>query len=460
MLLVNSSVTGVESVGLNVLGDVNIAKQQEVVFVCNKNAKEFPSSVYAFLRDCLRQGKRLFLVAIGGCEHQLFSNLMASFGAYDIYSLPDEGMLTERYIRGITSRKCGIEDVSQYVGCDVLAYGMLDSVLLKLAERADELDISDADADVLIGGAEVLTYLKTVDAEFNYKEKDGVIADLRSSLARTMDAKSLIESELALARENIGNLTSRLEVARARVDELETISPVAQMTAVRGAMVVQPACPVDTLMTETKHILYFKELTQIPYINTFIKYLADYIRTRKIAGKRLVCKLAIFDFNGTQKMYHPIPLVSGDEYMVRRTEMAGSRMEMAVSTPQMAVLSDILTGKYGGADTVPDVLVVYDRTRQNEEIVRGKTVTKFFVCHSRASIERLAEDYGVKDLSRVITRSDVYIHDTQLDIPRISDYASFESDSRRKRAYLGLTTRYGHQPLMDSVLNAAGIVTQ
>jgi hypothetical protein len=460
MLLVNSVVTGVESVGLNVLGDVNIAKQQEIIFVCNKNADEFPSSVYVFLRDCLRQGKRLFLVVIGACDHRLYSNLMVLFGAYDIYSIQDERMLNERFIRGMTTRKCGVEDIAAYVGCEAIAYGTLDSVLLKLAERADELDIPDVDADALVGGAEVLTYLKAVDVESNYREKDTVIAELRASLATATEVKTQLESELSIAGDSISNLTDRLEVARNRVDELEMAAPVAQTTEVRGSMIIQPACLVDSLLTDTKYIIYFKELTQIPYINTFVKYLTDYIRTRKIAGKRLICKLAIFDFSGSAKIYHPIPYVTGDEYMARRVEMAGSRMEIAVSTPQMAVLSDLITGKYGGSDTAPNVLVVYDRTRQREDIVRGKTVTTFHVCHSRASLERLAEDYSIRDPSRIITRSDVFIHEQQLDIPRIKDYANFESESRRKRAYLGLETRYGRQPLMDTLLRTAGIETQ
>lgn len=401
-LLINSTVTGIDSVGLNVLGDVNIAKQQEIIFICNKNAKDFPSTVYVFLRDCLRNGKRVFLIVVGNCEHQLFSNLMVLFGAYDIYNIRDESMLNERFIRSIVGRKCGIEDVSQFVGCEAIAYGNLDEVLLKMAERADELDITDAEADALYGGAEVVNYLKAVDAEFNYKEKDRVITELKSAMERLNEKKTQLDSDLALAQDSINNLTSRLEVARARVDELESAPQVQPTAVIRGAMVVQPPCLTDSLLTDTRHVLYFKELSQIPYINTFIKYLTDYIRTRKIAGKKVVCKLAIFDFNGTQKLYHPIPLLTGDEYMARRMEMAGSRMELAISTPQMAVLSDILTGKYGGADTTPDVLIVYDRTHQLNDIVHGKLVTKFFVCHSRSALERFAPDFHIKDASRII----------------------------------------------------------
>jgi len=457
MLLVNSTVTGIDSVGINVLGDVNIAKQQEIIFVCNKNAKDFPSTVYVFLRDCLRRGKRVFLIVVGESEHRLFSNLMVLFGAYDIYNIADERMLNERFIRGIVGRKCGIEDVAQFVGCEAIAYGTLDAVLLKMAERADELDITDEDADALIGGAEVVNYLKAVDAEYNYKEKDKIIADLKVEIEAVTEEKAQVDSELSLALDSVNNLTSRLEVARARVDELESAPQIQTVTSVRGAMVVQPTCLTDSLMTDTKHVIYFKELTQIPYINTFIKYLTDYIRTRKIAGKKVVCKLAIFDFNGTQKQYHPIPLITGDEYMNRRMEMAGTRMDLAISTPQMAVLSDLLTGKYGGADTAPDVLIVYDRTHQNTDIVQGDIVTKFFICHSRSAVERFAPDFYIKDPSKIITTADTFIHNAQLDIPRIKNFRSFESESRRKRAYLGLRTHYGQQPLMDAVLNAVGL---
>lgn len=143
--------------------------------------------------------------------------------------------------------------------------------------------------------------------------------------------------------------------------------------------------------------------------------------------------------------------------MARRIEMAGSRMELAIATPQMAVLSDLLTGKYSGADTAPDVLIVYDRTYQHTDIVSGKIVTKFFVCHSRGAVERFAQDFHIKDPSKIITTSDTFVHSSQLDIPRIKDFKHFESESRRKRAYLGLRTRYGQQPLMDAVLLSAGM---
>lgn len=460
MLLVNSTVTGIESVGINVLGDVNIQKQQEIIFVCNKDAKDFPSTVYVFLRDCLRNGKRVFLIVVGDCDHKLYSNLLVLYGAYDIYNIADERMLNERFIRGMVSRKCGIEDVSQFVGCEAIAYGNLETVIMGLAERADELDIDDVEADTLYGSAEVISYLKAVDAEFNYKEKDRVIAELKSSVDRLADEKLRLESDLTVANDSISNLTSRLEVARARVDELESAPQVQQTTTVRGAMVVQPTCLTDTLMTDTKHVIYFKELTSIPYINTFIKYLTDYIRTRKIGGKKVICKLAIFDFNGTQNLYKPIPYITGDEYMARRMEMAGSRMELAIATPQMAVLSDLLTGKYSGVDTAPNVLIVYDRTHQLNDIVSGKIVTKFYISHSRSSIERLASDFHIKDPSKIITTADSFIHGSQLDIPRIQGFSSFESESRRKRAYLGLRTRYGKQPLMDAILQGAGMTVK
>ena len=83
--------------------------------------------------------------------------------------------LTSVFIRGMISRKCGIEDVSQFVGCEAIAYGNLETVVLGLAERADELDIDDVEADpALYGSAEVISYLKAVDAEFNYRVRKTV----------------------------------------------------------------------------------------------------------------------------------------------------------------------------------------------------------------------------------------------------------------------------------------------
>ena len=123
---------------------------------------------------------------------------MVLYGAYDIYNIADERMLNERFIRGMLSRKCGIEDVSQFVGCEAIAYGNLETVVLGLAERADELDIDDIEADALYGSAEVISYLKAVDAEFNYKEKDRVISDLKSNVDKLTEEKERLESDLAV----------------------------------------------------------------------------------------------------------------------------------------------------------------------------------------------------------------------------------------------------------------------
>jgi hypothetical protein len=455
---VNSAVTGVESVTTNVLGDVNIAKQKEILFVCNRDAKEFPTSVFRFLRDCLRSGKRVLLVVVGDVDHRLFSNLMVLFGAYDIYHIPDESMLNERFVRGVASRRSGIEDVAQFVGCDTVAYGLLDMVLLELAAKADDFDIEDIDADALIGAAETVTYLKAVDAEFNYREKDDIITNLTIKIEKMTDETAEIQRETAVLKDNLENTNQRLAVARARVVELENTKSETVVQVGRGAMTVQPVCNVDALtLAGTKHILYFKEISQVPYINTCIKFLVEFIRSKKVSGRRLVCKLLIFDFYGTSALYAPLLAVTGEEYMQRRIEFSGSRMEMVVLSPQMAVLSDVVTGKHTGEDGIPDVVVVYDRTRQLSDIVCGKNVTKFFVCQSKAQLERSAADYRITDPTRVITRSDVFIHEGQLDIPRIENYGEFESESRRSRAYMGLHTRYENKPLFETILNLAGV---
>jgi len=91
---------------------------------------------------------------------------------------------------------------------------------------------------------------------------------------------------------------------------------------------------------------------------------------------KLNWKLLIYDNNTNMIANYGLDVVTGDNYAGDKINIL-KKKKVVVAEPFQSIIQDVISSK----DAV-DVVVVYDRLRQYEDIVKGNNVTKFFIANS------------------------------------------------------------------------------
>ena len=207
-------------------------------------------------------------------------------------------------------------------------------------------------------------------------------------------------------------------------------------------------------------VLYFKEISYVRYMNTLITLLYTFLHK---TGKKFV--LLIYDNNNNMVANYNLPITSGDKYAGQKSTILNGKYRTVVTEPFQTVIQDAISSN----DAV-DIVIVYDRLRQYEDIVKGNNVTKFFVANSKKDIENImtVKSVGMDDTSFIITNADNSFEFKDgspnfgkpvqfLDIPNLGKDFSTLSDSAKFNKYFRLKTARTGVPLMATIIKKAHI---
>jgi hypothetical protein len=455
MYSIDCSVTGWRGLTNRQLISQELAPGDKVVvFVSGKCSSE----KYRFIRRCLRSGLRVLLFVQRKAVDPLVY-LSVNYGNYDIYAVDSPKEVTDKLVNACLARSPSLAEVGQYIGTDGVAYENLFEVLSECISAAKIT--SDVAADSLDGALIAYEYLKTVADLSLADDFAGASEQMAVRKAELENEKVRLSEDLTAANDRISTLESDLRVANSTPSVVDSGASANLLNDIGNSLVIQPTCNLDKLQSKVPHILYFKELSYVPFVNTLVNQLCAIINTQRNVGSKglMKCKLLIEDFSPTQGYYSPLSVLSSEQYMARRDEFAGSAKVVVLGEPQLSVVSDLVTGKYSGADT-PNVLVVYDRTHQVTDLVSGKSVSKYFVCHSSGLFNRVKDIYKITDVSRVITRPETNLGEGKLDIPRLAKFDNSDTDAHKRSTYAMLPTASGGkgtEPLVSIILKSVGI---
>lgn len=270
---------------------------------------------------------------------------------------------------------------------------------------------------------------------------------LQQEIESREQSNKQLESEKAdkeKAFQELDRFKAELDSLQVRYSDLEK-----QKLAENGNyMVFRNYISLNTarIQCKTKAILYFKEISKIPYINSLVIAIMNYLDMQKIN-----VKLLIYDNpNGFSAMYNPLNIVNSAEYFSKRESYITKTPQFVVAEPNQAIIDDILKSN----NPVFDVVIIYDRMKQMEDIVIGNNAYKYWVVNSRKEIEELSKLTKINK-SEIITRTSENRHKEFLDIGEVEDYADATSSARFKK-YLTLKTSKGIG-LMDAIFKKSNI---
>lgn len=389
---------------------------------------------YNSVQTLITNRNRVILLTIAGESRirKQISMLMASYGKYDIYSIDSIETVDYEYIDTLVNRKPTLHEVQQFIGADVDAYARLNSILLELSKTISDNDIEQLRAiieenrDTLEDSVDVLNYLKSIVDSLNSGESDREINQARAELeAKTQQLKEAqaevrkLEAEIDRDKDNTELLRKEAFSAKQRASELE-----AQIN--NSGPVIKEYMELNTALypCRAKSIVYFKEISPVRFVPSLISKMMEILAR----VKKLKCKLMVYDNqNAFLGIYKPISIIDSTTFLSNRQSVINQMEKIVVVEPNPAIMEDTLKADY-------DVIIVFDRLRQRNDIVSGNNVYKYWVINSRNDLLALSSQFKI-DKRHTISRPGVFSEG--ISIAEIADYST-KTNSAKLADYMGL----------------------
>ncbi|MEM4385409.1 MAG: hypothetical protein QXD03_02540 [Candidatus Anstonellales archaeon] len=446
MYIVGKEIQGYSVVGVNEIGGLS-GKDIVIVVKEKVNVAEY----YVGIRQAIRNGNRVKLVVVKEFKDNLKAILymMATHGIYDIYIVDNEGLIDRDYIDKVIKRKATVVELQEFVSGDISAYAELSTILMGIEKMIKDrnieglMDFVRLNVNSIENLICVIEYMKHVVDNYEVYNLEGKVSELEKTVKELSNDITNKEATINVLENKVKELKEVIKSKDTEIEELKSngsrVSVIKSYSEINTALI---KCKV-------KIVLYFKEITPVPYTNSLIDALVQYISL-----KNLKVKLLVYDDKSSLAcIYKPLNIVDSTEYMNKREAYINEVNRFVVSEPNPVILSDILT-----ATNAVDVLVIYDRMYQIKDLVVGNNVKKFFIINSSNDFKVVQNLFRINDKSYVITRENSTIDGDVLDIPKIEDYDGLTSSARLSK-YTKVVTTKSKKPLIKTILEKSMIDT-
>lgn len=305
-------------------------------------------------------------------------------------------------------------------------------VIEELRKEIDSLKVTvdEKDAQVAEKDREIETVNKVV-AELKGSEEE-----LKVKVQELENQVPEQNSNEDKEREELENMCEMFKHELARVTE-ENKKLIRDINGKGPVISVVDPVITSAIRCKTSRILYIKELSYVPYVNTLMcvlrRTIDKLLRNQKEDKTKIRCKLVICDDKVDFPLaYEGVLSVKGDDYLSKKDKVIGlddkSADTIVIKDNTNAILGDILKQELG-------VVIVYDRLKVNNDLVKGSIVEKYWVINSKKGIDKAREIMDEIESDRIITRPDV--EEDTIGLAEIANYRK-DTHSSRTRSWLFL----------------------
>ena len=444
-------VFGYETVDIKDNRLLNSTEPDELVIVLDETEHNPLKDYYKAVLNMLKNRGKVILLATS-TDNKSFrplAALMASYRAYDIYTVISKDVITAPYLKAIENREPDFNEVQNYVGGDIAAYTELSNIIFGIEELTQTGDIDRLSSFIqqhmssLESLTTVIDYMKSICESYNSATLSDKVENLEKLVERHKNDASKLTGQVQLLSDEKEQIANELKELRLEAKKLRDNNEALKAVSESDTKIITSFIPCRTTECECKvnNIIYFKEISYVPYVNSLVTNLMEIYKKH---GKKV--KLLIYD-NKTDlyETYKPLNIVSGKTFVSSKDMYTKTVEKFVVSEPAPNIIKDII-----GQESAPDVLIIYDRMKTVQDIVEGNNVMKFFVINSKHDYEKLIKSLRIIDESKIITRSDEEFSNMVLDIPCVPGYKS-ASESKKIVTYMRLNTAITKKPLIEEI---------
>lgn len=462
-----------------------------VVMIIDKDAEEDVISYYNAMNKLVKQKNRVIAIVANNVDKNilaLISTALINRGIYDIYLVDSIVELSYHYIEALLSRESSENEMRTFIKPNMSSIDafidMINQVNYSLSSEIFDLEelrkIFNFKKDILVDAVQSIETLKScigdylnktadentkkIIKELNDKlaERENTVAELKKDMLELekdlmeekKESKQLIENSRE-AEKKLSKTKKKLEEAeeqntklRDKLKQAESKLKILEESSVGGKPIINSYSEVYTNLTtcKVKSIIYFKEVSYVRYLNNFINNLIKIMKTLK----KLKVKLVIYDIRNS---FVTVYRGNGDEnnvlidsvfYSNNSDAVVNNLDRIVVAEPNQAIIEDIIKADY-------DVVIIYDRMKQPNDVVKGNNVYKYWVMNSRHELEALGSTFKI-DEKMIISRDGIF--ERGIGIPEIPNYSSMSSS---KRMSVWMETSCGGIKPIEAVFNKAHI---
>lgn len=432
-----------------------------VVVVLDSSTEESLKEYYNNITDILLSKNKLVIIIIQD-ESDIgvhIANLACLYKCYNIYEVSNRGIIDKDYMERVESRTPNYSEVQAFLGGGITAYSEIGDILLEVRDLLSEGDVEGLKRlldkhegsvnDLNVAVDYIRNTVKDINSDSLRDEIIKINEALDESITKLNDIKKVsgeLQDENAKLEEDLEKTRGKLEEATKQVESMRNMS---FGNGSRDGHIIKTYAEFNTSLIKcrVKSVVYFKEITTIPYINSLILSLMESIKLRKLR-----VKLLIYDNTSFPAVYKPLNVISSSEYLSKRSNYISMIDKLVVAEPNPVILEDILTFN----NKPYDVLIIYDRMKQTNDLITGNNIYKYYIINSTKDFNNIQGLLNITDKSNIITRSDSGIGGGALDIPKIEDYSN-STETAKISKYIKAVSIGNKQPIIQNILDRARI---
>lgn len=436
-------------------------KDQLVYVVLNESTADASclKTYYNSIKALLKNNVKVFIVMVAETSKIRGSicNLMQLFGNYNVYQVPDENFISSAYLDTLPERTVTYDEMAQYLQNDIVAYDDMDTVLQGVQECINRNDaeglktLIEGHLPTIEAAPTVFSQMKNSIDQANSGVLQDKIASIKAQLEEANELNEKKQTEIRQRESTIDDLNQSLKDAKRQLTQTKADMEELKLQVQNAGPAIRSYQTVKTqlLKCKTEHIIYIKEISRIPYINSFVLMLQEMIKQF-----RYTSKLLIYDNTSqAQVTYGNMQQVDSAAFESNKAVLLNKTPKFVVTEPAPQILKDILQS----INPQFDVLIIYDRMKQATDLVEGNNVYKFWVVNSFNDYNTTKNLFKIDRTDTIITRPASRIAPDVIDIPRIKAYEAETQDNGKFAKYKGVQTTICKQPLMPHFLKICNI---
>lgn len=426
---------------------------ETIVILLNSSCNDKLRDYYTSIRKMLIKANSVVVVDDNSSITNQIGMLMCLYENYGIYRATGNS-LNEDYITSLISREPTIQEVETFVNADLAGYAELNNIILDLMNAVKAKDVNkitevlSEKIDEIENFVGLIDYLRTmtndtVEGKINSKNLSEEINKLKSEVEQK-------DSEIETLRGEI--LTNRKSNTEYKAEIIKLNDKIVKLSEAEPYLMAYNELNTKLLSCKVKSVIYFKEISPISYINSFVVTLVETLRKLR----RLNVKFIIYDNkHAFLNAYRPpFQLITSNDYGSDRARVVTNIKDMLLTEVNQAILQDVIQ------DSKWDVVVIYDKLKQANDIIAGNIVSKYYVLNSLKEFNVIEREYGAKE-ENVITR--VGVIPGGLTITYSQECENAKDENSKKSAHMAFycmkMMNVGQQKgkVFDIILNRANI---
>lgn len=457
--IINHSVNGYTKVDIldTVITDT---KDNIIVLVLDDSTNDRLSDYYERVTDILLSDNRLYIIIVGKESRirKAICTLACNYRNYNMYKVDSKGTVDSEYIDTIVSRLPTYDEVQSFVGGDIAAYSDLNTIIIGIEDCAANGDIEGIKnlVEKHINSVENLTsivdYMKKIVDTSSSRELIQRIEDLKGKIREAEQKIDSIESENDKINDENLRLSEAIDATKKELARSMSKNKEMAQQLSSNAPVITTYSEINTSLIRCRatHVIYFKEVSYVPYVNSLITMLLSILKIKKKKAK-----LIVYDGKaGLSTVYKPLSVIGGSEFVANKDNFIGHTESFIVVEPNPVILTSVLESN----NPAFDVVIIYDRMRQATNLVAGNNVTKFFVINSSKDFRETQNQLRITDKSFIISRVGNSIGADTLNIPEIPGYRDAgTTESARVSRYMKLQTTGSNKLVIQTILDKARV---